>query len=260
MWFVSNKTLAHRPLEYIELTGRTTCDMSINLTVAHCVGLMLVSDAVSPSTQHTSVLQQVELKRNCGTQTSLDRQQKCVCTVSSYSGWRTTGGTTSHGLLGNTHLHTYAFVQTHVHQDLAGTRLCFCHGLTAAAAAQRPGAWVEHTPHAVWTTIFMCAFKKKSQIIWYEFWRQLVREGWNRRLLFNCNEGTAAVKWKWLICAQSLLQSKTTVALDFQYVPGVMFSLEMSMSSPDPSPPLNSIPAPPEQGSYIFFIRWWQID
>lgn len=117
-----------------------------------------------------------------------------------------------------------------------------------------------HTPCRMDDHFFMCAFKKKSQIIWYEFWRQLVREGWNRGLLFNCSDGAAAVKWKWLICAQSLLQSKTTVALDFQYVPGVMFSLEMSMSSPDPSPPLNSIPAPPDQGSYIFFIRWWQID
>lgn len=68
----------------------------------------------SSLTVHSSVLQQVELNQNHGTQTSLDQQQKCVCTVSSYCRCRTTEGTTAQWAsmeytLAHMHMHTKAY-------------------------------------------------------------------------------------------------------------------------------------------------------
>lgn len=71
----------------------------------------------SSLTVHSSVLQQVELNQNHGTQTSLDQQQKCVCTVSSYCRCRTTEGTTAQwASMEYTLTHMHAHTNTHTHR------------------------------------------------------------------------------------------------------------------------------------------------
>ena len=216
-----------------------------------------------------SVLQQVEVNQNHGTQTSLDQQQKCVCTVSSYCRCRTTEGTTAqwasmeHTL---THMHAHT---THIYaQSWQEWDICFCFGLTEAAeAAER---WARVSSESGWNTAwaedrwpFACVSLKKyprpsdMRFDVSECEREETRKSLLQQLEFCCCCRTALKTGGFLLNVS--LEDRNTIAPDSQYGLGVMFSLR-SMSGADTKPLPYFIPALSNNDPYIFLIRRWQLD